>query len=225
MTTVATVTLRVSDFALAETLSSCPELELRVESIVGEGPLQAMPLVWFADVGRADLERAIETDPTIDRAVALLENPAEREWLYRIEYSDRVGDVCSPIFEHEGTILDAQVADDRWTLRLLFPRRSELSSAVSAMESVGCRVNVTRMVDAGRDGDLEVGEGLTSAQEEAITEAYQRGYYDVPREISLEDLAAELGISHQALSERLRRANKVLAGDRLDETATRSVVE
>jgi predicted DNA binding protein len=35
--------------------------------------------------------------------------------------------------------------------------------------------------------------------------AYKNGYYDIPRTISTNNLADALGISDQALSERLRR--------------------
>ncbi len=37
--------------------------------------------------------------------------------------------------------------------------------------------------------------------------ALEHGYYDVPREASLTDLAERLDVSHQALSERLRRGH------------------
>ena len=47
---------------------------------------------------------------------------------------------------------------------------------------------------------------LTAPQEAAIREALRQGYYDIPRPINLQDLAAKLGISSASLSERLRRA-------------------
>lgn len=223
MTTVAEVALPAEDFALASTFEQHPPLELRVKSVVGEGPLQAMPLVWLSNVDREPIESALEDDPTVDTFVRLLEDPEESEWLYRIEYSDSVSGVCNCVFDHEGTILDAQVSNGRWTLRLLFPQRELLSNAMSDIEDLGVTVDVRRMVEAGRNADLEATAALTDAQEEAISEAYRRGYYDVPREISLEELADELDISHQALSERLRRANKVLASEQMDEAAGKQV--
>jgi len=42
-----------------------------------------------------------------------------------------------------------------------------------------------------------------------------RGLYTVPREVELVDIAADLGISHQALSERLRRGIDALIQDTL----------
>ncbi|WP_096390133.1 helix-turn-helix domain-containing protein [Halopenitus persicus] len=54
------------------------------------------------------------------------------------------------------------------------------------------------------------GEGLTDRQDEALRTAYERGYFDVPRGASLAEIAAELGISTSATSERLRRAQTEL---------------
>ena len=219
VTTVAEVSLSADDFALPETFRTLTDVELRVKSVVAEGPLQTMPLVWIGGVDREPLEDTLEADPSVAECTRLLENPDDREWPYRIEYTDVVTDRCRVIFDHDGTILDAQGSAGRWTLRLLFPDRDSLSSAVDQLESRGVRIEIKRMVEAGRDTDLAVTGALTDPQEEAITEAYRHGYYDVPREISLEELAEELDISHQALSERLRRANKVLAGEQLDEPA------
>ncbi|GAB3027205.1 helix-turn-helix domain-containing protein [Natronobiforma cellulositropha] len=220
MTTVAEVTLPIGDVALAGTFEALPDLEVRVKSVVADGPLQTMPLVWMCGATREELDAALASDHSVDRATCLLEDPEAGEWLYRLEYTESVGERCRCIYDHDGTILDAGCSSDRWTFRLLFPDRDLLSGTVEALESAGARVDVRRLVEAGRDGDLTETAMLTEPQEEAISEAYRRGYYDVPRGVSLEELADELDISHQALSERLRRANKVLAGERVTETAT-----
>ncbi|WP_049926843.1 helix-turn-helix domain-containing protein [Halopiger goleimassiliensis] len=219
MTTIAELTLPTEEFALAATKERLPDLELRVESVVAEGPVRTMPLVWFSNVDPDELEAALEADPTVDEYLRLLESSDDDEWFYRLQYGEDVASVCQLIYEHEGTVLDAQVSDGQWTVRLLFPEREGLSDAVDAIEDRGVRVDVRRMVDAGADEDLETAAALTEPQQEAIAEAYRQGYYDVPREISLEELANELDISHQALSERLRRANRVLASEQLDEAS------
>jgi predicted DNA binding protein len=53
---------------------------------------------------------------------------------------------------------------------------------------------------------------LPGEQRVALREAYDRGYYETPREISLEELAAELGVPRSTLSYRLRRAEAELVG-------------
>jgi predicted DNA binding protein len=47
---------------------------------------------------------------------------------------------------------------------------------------------------------------LTTAQREALTLAIREDYYSIPRETSSQNLADQLDISDQALTERLRRA-------------------
>lgn len=62
-----------------------------------------------------------------------------------------------------------------------------------------------------KDGRSEpAGEGLTDRQQEALRIAYQKGYFDIPRRTSLEDVAEELDISPSSVSERLRRAQTQL---------------
>ncbi|WP_114579183.1 helix-turn-helix domain-containing protein [Saliphagus sp. LR7] len=217
MTTVTELALTSDEVALAETFEALPDLEMRIKSIVAEGSQQAMPLVWIAGEPRPEIEDALSNDSSVAEFDSLLEDSETDENLYRIEYAAGVSDMYSAIFSNDGTILDAQCSASNWTFRLLFPERDLLSETVSELEDQGITVDVKRMVKAGRNADLEETAALTEPQEEAINEAYDRGYYDVPRRISLEDLATEVGISHQALSERLRRANKVLASEQIGE--------
>ncbi|WP_254524057.1 helix-turn-helix domain-containing protein [Natrinema caseinilyticum] len=219
MTTITELTLSTDEFALAETFQQLPALDVRVESVVAEGPVRTTPLVWFSNVDRGELEEALAADPTVAEYRQLLGRTDEGELFYRLQYTDAVGSICRCVYRHRGTVLDAQVSDGRWTLRLLFTRREELSRAVSDIEKRGVAIDVKRMVEAGQNEDFETSAALTEPQQEAVAEAYRQGYYDVPREISLEELANELEISHQALSERLRRANRVLAGEQVDGSA------
>ena len=51
---------------------------------------------------------------------------------------------------------------------------------------------------------------VTPKQWEALEVAYERGYFDCPREAALETLAAELSIPKSAVSRRLRAAESTL---------------
>lgn len=59
--------------------------------------------------------------------------------------------------------------------------------------------------------------GLTTAQRETIVQAVEGGYYSILREMSTQDLAEALVISHQAVTERLRRAIETLVTNTLIE--------
>ncbi|MCT9095648.1 helix-turn-helix domain-containing protein [Haloarchaeobius sp. HME9146] len=56
---------------------------------------------------------------------------------------------------------------------------------------------------------------LTPAQREALEASVKAGYYEVPRQSTLEDVADELGVSSQATSERLRRGMRTVLRETL----------
>lgn len=74
------------------------------------------------------------------------------------------------------------------------------------------------------DGDRQsrtAAFGLSHQQRDALILALERGYFDVPRGVTLTEIGDELGITQQATSERIRRAaqkvlRSVLLGSELD---------
>ena len=52
---------------------------------------------------------------------------------------------------------------------------------------------------------VEAEFGVTAPQREALILAVREGYYDLPRETNTTELGDQLGISDQAVTERLRR--------------------
>lgn len=67
--------------------------------------------------------------------------------------------------------------------------------------------------------DVDLSYGVTGPQREALVLAVERGYYDVPRRCTTAELAATLGISDQAVSERLRRGTATLVERTLGDDA------
>lgn len=51
---------------------------------------------------------------------------------------------------------------------------------------------------------------LTPKQTEAIRVAYTRGYYEIPRNCEVQEIAKEIGIKRVAMQERLRRAERTI---------------
>lgn len=56
-------------------------------------------------------------------------------------------------------------------------------------------------------------DSLTAKQREMMIAAAEMGYFEVPRQVGLESVASEIGISSQAASERLRRGQHRLFGE------------
>ncbi|WP_435363040.1 helix-turn-helix domain-containing protein [Haloarchaeobius sp. DYHT-AS-18] len=65
-----------------------------------------------------------------------------------------------------------------------------------------------------REAEANLAE-LTPAQREALEASVKAGYYEVPRQSTLEDVAGELGVSSQATSERLRRGMRTVLRETL----------
>jgi predicted DNA binding protein len=57
------------------------------------------------------------------------------------------------------------------------------------------------------------GAALTGRQREAVEAAVDLGYYDVPREATLDDVAAELGVASSTVSDHLRKAEAAVMGE------------
>lgn len=84
----------------------------------------------------------------------------------------------------------------------------------SLIKEVGARI---RNSDQGyevlrvREYDGTVNDAstaLTARQRDIIMHAYEEGYYETPRETTLSELAAELGIDESTVAEHLQRAEK-----------------
>jgi predicted DNA binding protein len=58
---------------------------------------------------------------------------------------------------------------------------------------------------------------LTEKQREAIILAFNLGYFDTPRKISSEQLANKLGLANSTLAVHLRRAERRLLAEMLNE--------
>jgi predicted DNA binding protein len=211
MTTVVRARVPADEFALSDTLSALPELEVETERIVEGGENVVMPLLWTRNVDSEEFEACCEADPTVDEVTLL--GDFDDETLYRMHWIDHVDLLLQMLTNSNATILDAFGHDERWHLRMLYPSRTKLSETKSFCSAH----NLTLTIDAIRelDGQPASRYGLTKGQYEALVRAAEGGYFDIPRETTLEDLSDELGVSHQALSERLRRGTGALVEDTL----------
>lgn len=72
-------------------------------------------------------------------------------------------------------------------------------------DSFGEDVELEKMIEAPEASSMSEEDPLTETERGALLAAYRAGYFSVPREIRLEDLAEELEKSSGALSTLLRR--------------------
>ncbi|MBD3228575.1 MAG: hypothetical protein GF329_10340 [Candidatus Lokiarchaeota archaeon] len=91
-----------------------------------------------------------------------------------------------------------------WSEWELYADRGKLYSLFKNLESLGINLKLKSI------GKHEKKPILTSRQNEILTIAMNEGYYQVPREITLDDLAKKVQVAPSTLSEMIRKINKKL---------------
>ena len=211
MATVTRAAIPAEEFALRQTLANLPEADFECERIVESGEQAVMPLIWARDVDREELESNLDDDPDVEEYSLLADFGSEM--LYRMVWVDHVRLVMEMVTTLEATVMNAYSDGTRWEMRILYPDREALSKTNQFCESHGLTFDVLHVREM--DGEPSGRFGLTQEQYVALTNACEQGYYSVPRGTDLDELAKELNISHQALSERLRRGTEVLIEEAL----------
>ncbi|SIQ99481.1 hypothetical protein SAMN05421858_1063 [Haladaptatus litoreus] len=211
--TVVEVEIPPDEFALHQSLAALENLNFEIERVVAHDEDQVMPFVWISSEksSHEEIEAALEDDPTVEDIELLTD--LDDEWLYRMGWVDQIDALIQILVKEDGTILAAMGNDDCWNLRIVFPERDSLSRTYDYCENHGLTLDVLNIyqLEEGRKGRF----GLTEDQQDTLTLAYEHGYYQVPRKATADDLSEELGISHQAVSERLRRGHGSLVENAL----------
>lgn len=211
MATVIRARIPAEEFALAETFSRVVDATFQCERIVKSGEQAVMPLMWSYGVDAETLNEAMEADPSVSEFSLLAE--FGDELLYRMEWIDRVRLVLQMLTNSEATVLSAYGDGKYWSLRVLYPDRDSLSHTHDFCEKHGLAFDIQYVREM--EGEPAGRFGLSPEQYEALTTACNRGYFEVPRGVELKELSEELGITHQALSERLRRGHAILIKESL----------
>lgn len=90
----------------------------------------------------------------------------------------------------------------RWSLVCARP---QLDALLTRLRQIGIPFETERVEPYRSPG------GLTPRQQEVLDAAYREGYFDVPRRVTLAQLAERLGVAKSTLSETLRRAQRRMA--------------
>jgi predicted DNA binding protein len=218
---VVELAIPVAEFALGETIATLEDIAFEVERVVAHEDDRFAPLVWASGVEREGLEDALREDRSVVafEYFAAIDDETSNDYLYRMDWAEHVGVVGGLLVNEGGTVLAMRTAKDRWQLRVLLPDRDALTRTYEICEGAGVTIDIERIyaLEEGRQGRF----GLTDEQREALALAFEADYYGVPRGAMAKGLAEELDISHQALSERIRRGHgnlveNAIAVDRSD---------
>ncbi|RQG91628.1 hypothetical protein EA462_06675 [Natrarchaeobius halalkaliphilus] len=202
MTLLAEFSISASNFSFGAVLADHDDLLIEFESVV---PTHRglMPFVFIWDGDEHDeIEAEIRSDPTIDRVDEV--ERFEDGRLYRVAWNDSVEGLASAIRESGATLIEAVGVDDRWTFEIRFRDQERIEQFQELVLEYDLELQLERLsteleVDPGMEYDL------TDKQYETLVTAFEYGFFENPKEVSLAELGAELDISDAAATGRLRR--------------------
>ena len=188
------------DTAARET--SAESLSIEQLDVCRDMPLRSA--VRAPDADSDQFERVLRRDPSVETV-----HPVEADGdqsLYQVAADPDCStpDAYQTAVEHGGVLLDGARDTEGLTLELSFPNRDQLRTFREACAAEDISLTVETVHQGGMMAWADQYD-VTDPQREVLELAVEKGYFTVPRESSLADLADELDVSSQAVSERLRR--------------------
>lgn len=204
MSVIVEFTVADEEFLLGEVLAEPPEMYIELERLVPTGST-VIPYLWVQGADyRAFEEKVVESEVVASfEALDRLEG-----WvLYRIEWTDAHPSLLKGIDATGGVILEAY-GNGGWLFRLRFPDHDRVSQFYNFCTEQSIAIHIERSFTLTERTEIGHQFGLSQEQREALLLGLKHGYFDTPSRASLSELTGELGISEQALSNRIRRGNK-----------------
>jgi predicted DNA binding protein len=161
--------------------------------------------VASSDLGR--FEDGLREDHTIETFERVRET-GDGKAIYSVGYSTEATVLSPVVSTASGVILEMENAGRAWDLTVWMPDRASLARLWEYARRNGIDIELLRVNEYASLGDTDA--GLTDSQREALLVAVEMGYFEEPRDATLGEVAAELGISQPAASGLLRRATKRL---------------
>lgn len=202
MTAIVEFTVPSEAFELGQALQ-IPNVRLKLFQLIPRGN-RFVPYLWVhvSDGDFTEFESQLESDYRVDQAMAVEAEDNER--LYRINWATELNGLFAGFRSHGLSIDYAKGTPERWEFRVFNREHENLESFQKYCADHDIPLQVERVyhpTPPGKPPDW----GLTREQQGALVTAYEQGYFQVPQEVSLEDLGEQLDVSRQAVSDRLHR--------------------
>lgn len=202
MSVIADIRVPARHFELGRILGHHPPGGIDLETMVPIGS-RSVPLVTVHGDRESDFETRIRDHDTVSDLTLIDDHDGET--LYALDWT--VGDdrLFQALAAADAYLLDASGSGDQWSFEIRFPSHEALQTFRDASEAASIELELERLYNPSKP-DAGPWFDLTEPQRETLALAVATGYYDIPRRISTKELAEQLGVSDQAVTERLRRA-------------------
>lgn len=202
MSVIVELSIVPEEFELGRILILPGATNLILETMVPLGE-RSIPFFRLYDEGSHAFEESVRDHPVVDRLE--LVNRHGDESLYALDWRTDEDEFLGTIREANAHLLEATGTHEVWQFELRFPSHEHLSGFAEDCSERDIDFEIQRVFNPTRP-DVGPWYGLTEPQRETLVHAVERGYYAIPRQVSTNELAEDLGVSDQAVTERLRRA-------------------
>ncbi|WP_224447970.1 helix-turn-helix domain-containing protein [Haloprofundus salilacus] len=218
MATEATFTVPSEQFPLGTIFEQLPGVTVELERIIPARDV-VIPYFWVRGTAVDDVEGAFTRHPGV-KQIDLIDS-VEDEYLLRVEWAVDYDDVLTTLTETKIALIEAVGTNKQWTFEVRGDARSEIAAFQSRCRELDIPITLTEL-HALTPVETRTEAALTDKQQETLELAFERGYFESPREVTMEDLGDDLGISEQAVGSRLRRGIKQILGSTLTDATTPS---
>lgn len=208
---VATLSIPPEALALEHASSAVPEIELEAERVAAHSTEWVMPCLWISHESFDAVDEALRADPSV--ATVVESEAFDETAFYHVEWTDAVERRINSYVDKEGSILEARLADGTWEVDIRFADREQFDDFRDDITERGHSFQLLSLSEPTQS--TAETDHVTPTQREALVTATNQGYFRVPREATIAELASELEISHQAVSELLRRGTENLVSSTL----------
>lgn len=211
MSVIAVVDVHPDSFELGRILGVSSDAGVELDRVVPLGD-SIIPLVWVYGTEGEALEQRVMKHPSVERFEVREVHDDRR--LIAIDWRASRDLLIQGVTEVGAQVLAGTGSGSAWRFDLRFPDREALGEFQEFCDNGDIDFEVLRINNPSQP-DSGPWYGLSEPQREAMELAHREGYFEIPRRISTKELGARLGISDQAVTERLRRGTSRLLDNTL----------
>jgi len=198
----AVVRVEHPNIVLTETVTHDSSSSVRSVSEAGTDPSSGKFFYHIESSDFSRFEEGLRNDRTIGEFERVTETGEDRA-IYSFVYTDDAKILSPVISDANGVILDMENDGSAWTLTVWIAERTDLAHLWEYARQNDIDIELLRVNEYASVDTTDA--GLTERQREALLAAFEAGYFEEPRETTLGEVAAELGVSQPAVSGLLRR--------------------
>lgn len=211
MVTTALFVFSAREIGLADTFERTSGVRFELEENVSSG---TEGTVWLrASVpNEGSLNEALDADSSVSEFRFLGETEVGDARLVAVDLRPTLEFLFTTLLADGGAVMETVGRDGQWHVTCRYDDHASLTRVSTLLDERDVDYEVLRV--SNEPGGEANHVGLTERQHEAVSHAYAEDYFAVPKGATQSELADDLDISHQALSERLRRGlSEYLASD------------